>query len=84
MRLPRRRPLPVLLPTLLVAATLTVALTGTPGASGDLGSVSVALAPVATGLSNPVALAWRADRTTPLVEAFVGIVRGRTANSSRG
>ncbi len=30
-----------------------------------------------------VALAWREDRTTPLVEAFVGIVRGRTANSSR-
>lgn len=30
-----------------------------------------------------VALAWVADRTTPLVDAFVGIVRGRTANSSR-
>lgn len=30
-----------------------------------------------------VALAWVADRTTPDVEAFVGIVRGRTANSSR-
>ncbi|MEZ3159033.1 LysR family substrate-binding domain-containing protein [Microbacterium sp. BWT-B31] len=35
-------------------------------------------APVST-----VALAWPADRTTPLVEVFVGIVRGRTANSSR-
>lgn len=31
-----------------------------------------------------VALAWPADRTTPAVDAFVGIVRGRTANSSRG
>lgn len=31
-----------------------------------------------------VALAWQTDRTTPAVEAFVGIVRGRTANSSRG
>ena len=30
-----------------------------------------------------VALAWRADHTTPAVEAFIGIVRGRTANSSR-
>jgi DNA-binding transcriptional LysR family regulator len=30
-----------------------------------------------------VALAWPSDRTTPEVEAFVGIVRGRTANSSR-
>ncbi|MCC2033683.1 LysR substrate-binding domain-containing protein [Microbacterium allomyrinae] len=36
-------------------------------------------APVST-----VALAWVAERTTPSVEAFVGIVRGRTANSSRG
>jgi len=31
-----------------------------------------------------VALAWDAERTSPTVEAFVGIVRGRTANSSRG
>lgn len=30
-----------------------------------------------------VALAWRTDATTPLVDAFIGIVRGRTANSSR-
>lgn len=30
-----------------------------------------------------VALAWAEDRTTPLVDAFVGIVRGRTGNSSR-
>ena len=30
-----------------------------------------------------VALAWRTDRTTPDVETFIGIVRGRTANSSR-
>ncbi|WP_345752647.1 LysR substrate-binding domain-containing protein [Microbacterium rhizophilus] len=35
-------------------------------------------APVST-----VALAWHADRTTPDVDAFVGIVRGRTSNSSR-
>lgn len=30
-----------------------------------------------------VALAWVAEHTTPEIEAFVGIVRGRTANSSR-
>lgn len=30
-----------------------------------------------------VALAWPTERQTPLVEAFIGIVRGRTANSSR-
>lgn len=35
------------------------------------------------GPPSAVALAWLADRTTPEVEAFVGVVRGRTANSSR-
>jgi len=40
--------------------------------------------PLRDGPLSQVALAWRTDRTTPLVEAFVGIVRGRTANSSRG
>jgi hypothetical protein len=30
-----------------------------------------------------VALAWDADRTTPEVETFVGIVRGRTDNLRR-
>lgn len=39
--------------------------------------------PLADGPVSTVALAWPADATTPLVEAFVGIVRGRTANSSR-
>lgn len=32
----------------------------------------------------PVGLAWVADAHTDLVEEMVGIVRGRTANSSRG
>ena len=31
-----------------------------------------------------IALAWMQDATTELVEEFIGIVRGRTANSSRG
>ncbi|MFT4220464.1 MAG: LysR substrate-binding domain-containing protein [Microbacterium sp.] len=39
--------------------------------------------PLRDGPVSSVALAWIADRTTPDVEAFVGIVRGRTANSSR-
>ncbi|WP_405177431.1 LysR substrate-binding domain-containing protein [Nocardia sp. NBC_01377] len=30
-----------------------------------------------------IALAWPADRTTDLVEEFIGIVRGRSAHSSR-
>ncbi|WP_159798770.1 LysR substrate-binding domain-containing protein, partial [Puerhibacterium puerhi] len=36
------------------------------------------------GPAAPVGLVWVADRTTDLVEEMVGIVRGRTANSSRG
>ncbi|WP_433342153.1 LysR family transcriptional regulator substrate-binding protein [Streptomyces sp. CA-253872] len=31
-----------------------------------------------------VALSWPEDATTDLVEHFIGVVRGRTANSSRG
>lgn len=46
----------------------------------------VAHRPLVDGPASPVALAWAAgaDGETPtLVDAFVGIVRGRTANSSR-
>lgn len=43
----------------------------------------VAYRPLRDGPVSSVALAWVAERTTPEVEAFVGIVRGRTANSSR-
>ncbi|WP_438353853.1 LysR substrate-binding domain-containing protein [Microbacterium sp. CJ88] len=39
--------------------------------------------PLRGGPTSTVALAWPAERTTPDVEAFVGIVRGRTAHSSR-
>ncbi len=34
--------------------------------------------------TSSVALAWRRDRYTALVEEMIGIVRGRTANSTRG
>lgn len=34
--------------------------------------------------STRVGLVWRPDRATELTEEFIGIVRGRTANSSRG
>ena len=44
----------------------------------------VAHRPLRDGPVSTVALAWRADATTPAVETFIGIVRGRTANSSRG
>lgn len=39
--------------------------------------------PLAGAEASSVALAWVAERTTPEVDAVVGIVRGRTANSSR-
>lgn len=39
--------------------------------------------PLVDGPVSAVALAWPREATTPAVEAFVGIVRGRSANSSR-
>lgn len=39
--------------------------------------------PLVDGPTSTVALAWRRDRTTLDVETFIGIVRGRTSNSSR-
>ncbi|WP_087129616.1 LysR family substrate-binding domain-containing protein [Microbacterium esteraromaticum] len=39
--------------------------------------------PLLAGPVSPVVLAWRRDATTPDVETFVGIVRGRSTNSSR-
>ncbi|WP_307816076.1 LysR family substrate-binding domain-containing protein [Myceligenerans indicum] len=40
--------------------------------------------PLDDGPTAPVGLVWPADRTTDLVEEMIGIVRGRTVNSSRG
>jgi hypothetical protein len=40
--------------------------------------------PVTDAPQSQVALAWPEDRTTDLVEEFIGIVRGRTVNSTRG
>jgi DNA-binding transcriptional LysR family regulator len=40
--------------------------------------------PLRDAAGSTVALAWPAEHTTPVVEAFIGIVRGRTPNSSRG
>jgi len=39
--------------------------------------------PLLEGPTSSVALAWPRDRTTDDIDTFVGIVRGRTANSSR-
>ncbi|MGW4797540.1 LysR family substrate-binding domain-containing protein [Nonomuraea sp. NPDC004297] len=40
--------------------------------------------PMPDAPQSQVALAWPTDATTDLVEDFIGIVRGRTVNSSRG
>ncbi|MCJ1676793.1 LysR substrate-binding domain-containing protein [Streptomyces sp. APSN-46.1] len=40
--------------------------------------------PVTDAPESRVALSWPEDETTDLVEEFIGIVRGRTVNSSRG
>ncbi len=40
--------------------------------------------PFADAPESRVALSWPEDETTDLVEQFIGIVRGRTANSTRG
>jgi DNA-binding transcriptional LysR family regulator len=40
--------------------------------------------PVTDAPESRVALSWPQERTTDLVEEFIGIVRGRTVNSSRG
>ncbi|MDW4909301.1 LysR substrate-binding domain-containing protein [Streptomyces sp. ADMS] len=40
--------------------------------------------PVTDAPESRIALSWPENRTTDLVEDFIGIVRGRTVNSSRG
>ncbi|WP_330172368.1 LysR family substrate-binding domain-containing protein [Streptomyces sp. NBC_01498] len=40
--------------------------------------------PVTDAPESRVALSWPEERTTDLVEEFIGIVRGRTVNSTRG
>lgn len=40
--------------------------------------------PVTDAPESRIALSWPEDETTELMEQFIGIVRGRTANSTRG
>jgi len=40
--------------------------------------------PLTNAPESQVALSWREDDTSELVEQFIGIVRGRTVNSTRG
>jgi DNA-binding transcriptional LysR family regulator len=67
----------------LVAATDSIALM--PHSVARLHNrKDVVSRPVTDAAETTVALVWLAAKTTPWVEEFVGIVRGRTANSSRG
>lgn len=67
----------------LVAANVGVAVMPQSVARA-LSRRDVTARPVTDAPETRIALVWPADRTTPEVEEFVGIVRGRTANSSRG
>jgi hypothetical protein len=42
-----------------------------------------AFRPVTGVEGSPVGLAWLRDRDDPDIQAFIGVVRGRTARSSR-
>jgi DNA-binding transcriptional LysR family regulator len=67
----------------LVAANVGVAIMPQSVARA-LSRRDVVARPLSDGPETRVALVWPTDRTTALVEEFTGIVRGRTANSSRG
>ncbi len=67
----------------LVAANVGVAIMP-QSVSRALSRRDVITRPVTDAPTTEIALVWVTARTTPLVEEFIGIVRGRTANSSRG
>jgi len=67
----------------LVAANVGVAVMPQSVARA-LSRRDVVARPFADAPTTQIALVWATDATTELVEEFIGIVRGRTANSSRG
>ncbi|MCU1422916.1 MAG: LysR family transcriptional regulator [Microbacteriaceae bacterium] len=67
----------------LVAANVGVAVMPQSVARA-LSRRDVVARPVTDAAETRIALAWVTAHTTPPVEEFIGIVRGRTANSSRG
>ncbi len=67
----------------LVAANVGVALMP-QSVSRALSRRDVIARPVTDAPTTEIALVWVTSGTTELVEEFIGIVRGRTANSSRG
>lgn len=67
----------------LVATTVGVAIMPQSVARA-LSRRDVVARPLVDGPTTRIALVWRLDRREPLLDEFIGIVRGRTANSSRG
>ena len=67
----------------LVAANVGVAIMPQSVARA-LSRRDVVSRPLVDGPESRIALVWPTGKTTELVEEFTGIVRGRTANSSRG
>lgn len=63
----------------LVGAVLVVPMSIARGASRR----DLVFRPITDAEPSPVALAWRIDDENPLLDEFVGVVRGRSANSSR-
>lgn len=63
----------------LGGAVLVVPMSAARGASRR----DLVYRPVVDADPSPVALAWRVDDDNPLIEEFIGVVRGRTPNSSR-
>ena len=63
----------------LVGAVLVVPLSVARGASRR----DLVQRPIVDAEPSPVALAWRMDDENALLDEFVGVVRGRSANSSR-
>ena len=71
------------------AATVELVATGTAVAlmpqsvARGLSRKDVVARPVTDAADSGIGLAWRAGSQHPLIDVFVGIVRGRTENSSR-
>lgn len=67
----------------LVAANVGIAIMPQQVARA-LSRRDVVARPLTDGATTRIALVWPVDHPSPHVDEFIGIVRGRTANSSRG
>lgn len=69
----------IALDRVLAGAVLVVPMSIARGASRR----DLVFRPVTDAEPSPVALAWRVDSEHPLIDEFVGVLRGRSADSSR-